>query len=104
MTAKRQTIADRDWHGNRPTLQVSTPTLPESSAKVQRNLRRRISKCTNSRGELRSPGQAEACPTRSYSTFVGRYPGRYFTRSFFPGSFTISTSSLRKPSLGLAAG
>src|SRR5580692_7583653 len=44
MTAKRQTIADRDWHGNRPTLQVFMPTLPESPAKVQRNLRRRISK------------------------------------------------------------
>ena len=43
-------------------------------------------------------------PTLSYTTFEGRYPGRYFTRSFLPGSLITSTSSLRNPSLGLAAG
>ena len=38
------------------------------------------------------------------NTRLGRYPGRECTRHFFPGSLTISTVILRKPSLGLGCG
>ena len=40
----------------------------------------------------------------TYSTLLGRYPGRLLIRHFFPGSFVASIVIFRNPSFGFGFG